>query len=91
MLKEILDKNLLKEASALFNLARKLFDSKYGEVSAVWSEVIISAIKVLPLDLILNEILPWAMTASGLAQPSELRIWCCQLLGAMSPYLGKKK
>jgi hypothetical protein len=53
--------------------------------------VIISAIKVLPLDLILNEILPWAMTASGLAQPSELRIWCCQLLGAMSPYLGKKK
>jgi hypothetical protein len=55
-LKVILDKNLIKDPSSLYHLARKMFDSRYFDVSDVWSEVILSAIRVLPGDLILNEV-----------------------------------
>jgi hypothetical protein len=56
-LKEMLDKNLIKDPPSLYRLARKLFDSRYSEVSNAWSEVILSAIRVLPVELILNEVI----------------------------------
>lgn len=55
-MKDMLDKNHIRDPSSLYRIARKMFDSRYSEVSTAWCEVILSAIRILPLDLILNEV-----------------------------------
>lgn len=51
----------------------------------------VACIKLLPSDVIENEILPQALLDGGLAQPVPFRIWCCKVMGAAAMRMNGKK
>ncbi|KAI8923759.1 armadillo-type protein [Entophlyctis helioformis] len=72
-------------------IARKLIESKDEGVVEVWADAFIACIKHLPIDTIVQQILPEALVDGGLAQPAPFRIWCGRVLGAVAPRLDAKR
>ncbi|KAI9090280.1 armadillo-type protein [Phlyctochytrium arcticum] len=93
VMKEVTDKGHLppKTVQSVATVARKIMDRKDEATEGVWAEVMIAAIKYMPLDVVENEILPEALIDGALAQPSPFRLWCAQVLGAIAPRIEKKK
>ncbi|KAJ3295474.1 Serine/threonine-protein phosphatase 4 regulatory subunit 4, partial [Borealophlyctis nickersoniae] len=90
---QLMERGLLppKTVQMVAGVARKLMDGKDSETVQVWSDILILAIKFMPLDVIENEILPEALLDGGLAQPSPFRLWCCRVLGAVATRMEGKK
>ncbi|KAL2913564.1 Serine/threonine-protein phosphatase 4 regulatory subunit 4 [Polyrhizophydium stewartii] len=78
---DILVKSLLppKMVQLVSPLARRLIESKDEDVVEVWADVFIACIKYMPLETIIQQILPEALVDGGLAQPAPFRIWIEEL------------
>ncbi|KAJ3047170.1 Serine/threonine-protein phosphatase 4 regulatory subunit 4, partial [Rhizophlyctis rosea] len=83
---QLFSKSLLppKAAMMVVAVAKKMIASRDNETVEIWTDVMIAAIKSLPLETIENEILPEVLLEGRTAQPAALRMRCCRVLGAVS-------
>ncbi|KAJ3227987.1 Serine/threonine-protein phosphatase 4 regulatory subunit 4, partial [Clydaea vesicula] len=90
VLLELLELGLLspKTTQLLIPVAKKLLFTKENNG---WADILIFTIKILPLDVLENYILPETTLESGLTQPASHRIYCCKVLGALASRLPSKR
>ncbi|KAK7872083.1 hypothetical protein R5R35_004566 [Gryllus longicercus] len=83
----ILEKKLVHPKTYAETFLRSMvehIDFKVPEVAAIWLDVLLDAIALLPIDAIRAEVLPVAINKGQISQPVSSRIKSCRLLGKAS-------
>lgn len=68
----------------LFPLLQSMINNAKDHVSSVFQDVLILAVEHIPIGLLENEIIPFAIQKGSLSESEQNRCFCVRLFGALS-------